>query len=72
MLAGSFSLQGALSITIGVGVALFVVVGVAMVILCMYLCCLVYWRKTRVGKHDPLLAAEKGRRRDRKERAVKT
>ena len=58
-----------MAITIGVGVPLVVLVLVVLVVLCAYF---VYWRKTRVGKHDPLLAAEKGRRRDRKEKPVKT
>ena len=61
-----------MSIAIGVGVALIVVALLVATLLGVYVVCLVYRRKTRAGKHEPLVAAEKGRRRDEKERKRKT
>lgn len=62
----------AVNIAIGVGVALVVIALLVATVLCVYVVCLVYRRKTRAGKHEPLLAAEKGRKRDEKDRKRKT
>lgn len=69
---GRFSNEVAVSIAIGVGVALLAIALVAVVVLGIYVSCLLYRRKTRAGKHEPLVAAERGRKRDEKERKRKT
>ena len=40
--------------------------------LCLYLMCLVHRRRTRAGKHDPLLAAKREEKKDKKEREKRT
>lgn len=72
MLAGPFNPQAAVSIAVGVGVALAVMALLVATLLGVYMVCLVYRRKTRAGKHEPLLAAEKGRKRDEKDRKRRT
>ena len=62
----------ALSIAIGVGVALLVIGLVVATVLGVYLAVFLYRRKTRAGKHDPLLAQERDQKIDRKERKKKT
>lgn len=62
----------AVFIAIGVGVALAAIALLVATVLCVYVSCLLYRRKTRAGKHEPLLAAERGRKRDKKERKRKT
>lgn len=69
-----FSLSAPIGPTvgIGVGVALGGVVLIVAVVVTMYLVCLLYRRKTRAGKHEPLVAEKRGRKRDEKERKKKT
>ncbi len=69
--AGRFSYEVAVSIAIGVGVALVAIALLATIVLCVYVACLVHRVRTRRGKHEPLVAAERGNRRDKKENIVK-
>jgi cytochrome c-type biogenesis protein CcmH/NrfG len=66
-----FNDETAVSIVIGVGVTLPGVALIVAIALGVYVACLVYRRKTRAGKHEPLLAAERGRKRDERERKRK-
>ncbi len=45
---------------------------IVVVVLGVYLAVLAHRRRTRAGKHEPLVAEEKGRKRDEKERKRKT
>ena len=58
----------AVSIAIGVGVALLGLALVGAVVLGVYVICLMHRRRTRKGKHEPLVAEEKGRKRDERKR----
>ena len=48
------------------------VVFIVVIVLVLLVVCVLYRKRTRAGKHDPLLAEEKGRKKDERERKRKT
>lgn len=42
------------------------------IVMSIYLARVIYRRKTKEGKHEPLVAAERERKRDKKDRKRKT
>ena len=59
------------TVGIGVGVAVGCVVLIVAVVVGVSLLCLLYRRRTRAGKHEPMAAEERGRKRDEKDRKKK-
>lgn len=63
-----FSVPVPPTVGIGVGVAVGCVVLIVAVVVGVSLLCLLHRRRTRVGKHEPMAAEEKGKKKDEKDK----